>query len=198
MRCRGRVQPAERHRIDLAGRSDARGAGRAVGPRLRQRLVRRPEEQDLVPIASEAGLHEQLDVARRVGARHVEADRPAPAAVADEMLDELVADIAGVGCTDPVELHDRPLVAEAVALHPQQAREPACLLVDVQQVVWPEGSQRQAEQAEHPDRGPADRQPKRSRIDALGLAQPRQLAERREVGQARRADLRRAPAAPVT
>ena len=43
------------------------------------------------------GLHEQLDVAVDVGARDVEPGGAALRALAQELLDEPVADVAGVG-----------------------------------------------------------------------------------------------------
>ena len=79
----------------------------------------------------------------------MEAHRAAPGAVAEQVLDEPVADVAGVGVVDRVQLDDRPLVAMRLALHAQQAREPARLLVDVEQVVRPERAERAAEQIEH-------------------------------------------------
>ena len=98
-------------------------------------------------------------------------------------MDEPEADVAGLAGADPVELDDRPLVADRVALDADQAGEAALLLVDVHQVVRPERAERQPEQAEHADRRAADRQPERARRGFVVLAQPRQLAERGEVGQ---------------
>ena len=154
---------AAARRAELAGR--IRQPGRAVvRPGLRERPARRPEQDVLLAVAHEAGLHEQLDVAVRVGAGDVEARRARasrPRAGA--------AGRAGSGCRpalampDRVELHDRPLVADRLALDADEARDPALLLVDVHQVVRPEGTERQPEQAEHADRRPVDRQPERTR-----------------------------------
>ena len=135
------------------------------------------------------GLHQQLDVAVGVGAGDVEAGGGAFGALAQELLDEPVADLAGVGHPDRIELHDRPLVADRLALDPDEPGDPALLLVDEHQVVRAEGAERQAEQAEDADRRAVDRQPERARVGAVGLAQPRQLAERGEVGQPRGPDL---------
>ena len=82
----------------------------------------------------------------------MEADRAAPGAIPEQVLDEPVTDVAGLGRRDSVQLHDRPLVAVAFALYPEQAREPARLLVDIEQVVRPERAERQPEQVEHADR----------------------------------------------
>ena len=143
----------------------------------------------LLAVAHEAGLHEQLDVAVRVGAGDVEARRCPLGALAQEVLDEPVADVPGVGHADRVELHDRPFVADGLALDPDQAGDPALLLVHEQQVVRPEGAERQAEEREDTDRRAVDRQAERPRVDAVRLAQPGQLAEGGEVGQARGTDL---------
>ena len=110
-------------------------------------------------------------------------------ALAQELVDEAVADVAGVGQADGIELHDRPFVAGRLALDADQAGDPAVLLVDVHQVVRTERAERQPEEAEHPDRRAAHRQAERSGRGAVRLAQARQLAERGEVGQARGADL---------
>ena len=79
-------------------------------------------------------------------------------AVAQEVLDEPEADVAGLALVDGVELDDRPLVAVAVALHAQQPGQVAVLLVDVQLVVRLEGAERHAEEAEDADRAARDRQ----------------------------------------
>ena len=147
----------------------------------------------LVPEPDEARLHEQLDVVVHVATRHVEPDRAALAAVAQQVLDEPEAHVARVHVADGVELDHRPLVARAVALRAQQAGDVAVAVEDVHHVVGAEGAQREPEQAEHADPRPGDRQPERARPLAVGLREPRQLAERGEVGQARRADLARAP-----
>ena len=117
-----------------------------------QRPVGRPGEDPLLAVAHEARLHQQLDVAVGVGARDVEAGGPALRALAQELLDEPVADVAGVGQPDGIELHDRPLVAERLALDADEAGDPPVLLVDVHEVVRAERAERQAEQAEHADR----------------------------------------------
>ncbi len=76
----------------------------------------------LLAVAGEAGLHEQLHVAVGVGAGDVEAGGAALGAVAQAGLDQAEADVAGVAVPDGVELHDRPLVAVAVALHAERGR----------------------------------------------------------------------------
>ena len=83
-----------------------------VLPGFRQRSLGRPIEDDLLAVAGEARLHEQLDVAVPVGAGDVESNDAALRGLADELLDEPEADVAGRRRADPVELHDRPLVAE--------------------------------------------------------------------------------------
>jgi hypothetical protein len=77
----------------------------------------------------------------------VEAARAALGALANELLDEAVADLPGVGHADRVELHDRPLVARRIALDPDQAGDAPVLLVDVHHVVRTEGAEWQPEQA---------------------------------------------------
>jgi hypothetical protein len=62
------------------------------------------------------------------------------------------------------------------------------VLVDEEQVVGPEGAERQPEQAEDADPRTADRQPQRARVDVVLLGQPRQLAEGGQVGQSGQAD----------
>jgi hypothetical protein len=91
--------------------------------------------------------------------------------LAQELLDEAVADIARVGHPDGIELDDGPLVTDGLALDADEPRDPALLLVDVHQVVGPEGAQRQAEQAEHADRRAADRQAERTGVRTVRLAQ---------------------------
>ncbi len=134
------------------------------------------------------GLHEQLDVAAHVGARHVEAHRAALGAVTQEVLHEAEADVAGVGQADGVQLHDRPLVALGVALGPQQAGQAALVLVDVELVLRPQRPEGHAEQGEDADRVAADRQAERAHRGLVGavaaMAQARQLADRGQVGQA--------------
>jgi len=106
----------------------------------------------------EPGLHQELDVAIGIGARDVEASGPSLAAFAQELLDQPVADVARIRHPDRIELDDRPLVADRFALDAHQPRDPAALFVDEHQVVRAEGTERQPEQAEDPDRGPVDRE----------------------------------------
>ena len=70
--------------------------------------------------------------------------RAALAAVAQQVLHQAEADVAGVAVVDRVELHDRPLVAVAVALHAREAGQAAVLLVDVERVVRLERAERHA------------------------------------------------------
>ena len=165
------------------------GRGPLLGPRPGQGLAGRPGQDPLLAVAHEPGLHQQLDVAVAVGAGDVEARGRPLRALAQELLDQPVADVARIGHPDRVELDDRPLVADALALDADEAGDPALLLVDVHQVVRSERAERQAEQAEHADRRAGQRQAERAGVGAVGLAQARQLAERGEVGQARGADL---------
>ncbi len=133
----------------------------------RQRPVSRPEADHLLAVADEAGLHEELDVAVGVGAGDVETGGAAPGDVAQACLHEPVADVAGVHEADRVELDDRPLVAMPVALDPQQAGEVAVALVHVQEVVRPEGPQRQPEEGEDADRRARQRQAERAGARSL-------------------------------
>ena len=87
---------------------------------------------------------------------------PRFATVAQAGLDQAVADVAGVAEPDGVELHDRPLVAVAVALDAEEPAEMAVALVDVEQVVRAEGAERQAEEGEDADRRAGDRQAERA------------------------------------
>ena len=100
-----------------------------------QRLAGVAEQDPLVAVAHEARLHEQLHVVVGVGAGHVEPDRAALRAVAQQVLDQPEADVAGVEVAHRVELHDRPLVARALALHAQQPGDVAVAVEDVQDVV---------------------------------------------------------------
>ena len=109
------------------------------------------EEDGLLAVAREAGLHEQLDVAAGVGAGHVEARGTAARAVAQEVLDHAVADVAGGTVVDRVELDDGPLVAVGVALDASQPGQPAALVIDVHLVVGLERAQGHAEEAEDRD-----------------------------------------------
>ena len=67
-----------------------------VGHRVRQRQVGRPEQHELVAVAGEPGLHEQLHVAVGVGAGDVEPHRAPPGPVPQQVLDEPEADVARV------------------------------------------------------------------------------------------------------
>ena len=58
----------------------------------------------------------------------MEARRAPLRALAQELLDQPVADVAGVDHPDRVELHDRPFVADALALHADEAGDVARLL----------------------------------------------------------------------
>ncbi len=167
-----------------AARSSVQDGGRPVAGGA--------EQDPLLAVAHEPGLHEQLDVAVGIGAGHVEACRPALGTLAKHLLHHSIADVAGVAHADRIELHDRPLVADGLAFHPDQAGDVALLVVDVHQVVGPEGPQWQPEQAEDPDRRTVDRQTERSRVGGVGLAQAGQLAEGGEVREPRWADLARA------
>ncbi len=120
------------------------------------------EEDGLLAVAREARLHEELDVAAAVGTGDVEARRAPSGAVAQEVLDEPEADVAGLAVIDGVELDDGPLVAVRVALDAGQAGQSAVLLVDVQLVVGLEGAQRHAEEAEHRDVAGRDGQAQRA------------------------------------
>ena len=118
----------------------------------------------------------------------MEANGAALGPVAQQVLDQAEARVAGVAGADGVELDDRPLVARRVAFHPKEAGQAALVLVDEEQVVRPERSERQPEQAEDSDPWPADRQPERARVDVLLLGEPRQLPEGGEIGQTGEAD----------
>ena len=119
--------------------------------RPREALPGTAEEDGLLAVAREARLHEELHVAAAIGAGDVEPGAPPPRAVAQEVLDETEADVAGIAMVDGIELDDGPLVAVGVALHAGQAGQPAVLLVDVELVVRLEGAERHAEQAEDRD-----------------------------------------------
>ena len=195
----GRPAAASRPRTAGPAASASSGGRRpdaAARPRARRTTARaaarsgRPEQDLLLAVAHEAGLHEQLDVAVGVGAGDVEAGRAALGALAQELLDEPVADVAGVGHPDRVELDDRPLVADGSRAPRGRGRRSGrpprrrtC------RSFGRKAPERQPEQAEHADRRAVDRQPERARVGAVGLAQPGQLAERGEVGQPRGPDL---------
>ena len=68
-------------------------------------------EDGLLAVASEAGLHEELDVAAAVGAGDVEPGGSPARAVTEQVLDEPEADVPGVAVVHRVELDDGPLVA---------------------------------------------------------------------------------------
>jgi hypothetical protein len=88
-----------------------------------------------------------------------------------ELIDEAIADVTGVGHADPVELHDRPLVARGLTLDADQAGDAPALLVDVHEVIGPERTERQAEEAEDADGRATHRQAERSSTRVVGLAQ---------------------------
>ena len=147
------VQPRQRDRVLGAPRPDAGRRGLLVGHAAAGSGRSAGAEQDaLVAVAREPGLHEQLHVVVRVGAGDVEADRAALRAVAQQVLDEPEADVARVQAADRVQLHDRPLVALALALHAEEPGDVAVALEHVEHVVRLERAERQAEQAEHADR----------------------------------------------
>ena len=107
------------------GRPDAaarRPPHRSTGGEARRR---RHGQQSLLPIAHEAGLHEQLDVVVGIGARDVKAGRPALRTVSQQVLDETEAHVAGVVPADGVELDHGPFVTWCLALDAQQARDVA-------------------------------------------------------------------------
>src|SRR3989304_5706903 len=84
------------------------------------------------------------------------------------------------------------LGAGRVALDPQQPRDLALLLVDVELVVWPEGAQRHAEQAEDANLAAAHGQAQRAHAAVLGhgpLGEARRIPQRGQVGQPRAAHL---------
>ncbi|MFL5642964.1 MAG: hypothetical protein ACJ771_11540, partial [Chloroflexota bacterium] len=89
----------------------------------------------LLAVAHEPGLHQQLDVAVRVGAGDVEPGGGTFRALAQQLLDEPVTDVPRIGHPDRIELDDRPLVADSLALHSDEARDPAIVLVDEHEVV---------------------------------------------------------------
>ena len=194
----GAVQAEEGHRVALAGRPDPQAAGLLLGERIRQRLARGPEGDRLVAVAGEAGLHEELDVAVDVRAGHVEAGRPAPGDVAQAGLDEAIADVARVAEADGVELHDRPLVAMAVALDADETAQVAVLLVDVEAVVRPECPEREPEEREDADGRAGEREPERAGARVRRLGQARELAEGGQVREPRRPDPARATHLPGT
>ena len=173
-----------------AGRMRAAAAAFSVHG-VGQPLAARPEHDPFLAVADEPGLHQQFDIAIGVGAGHVEPGGATLRPFAQELLDEAVADVAGIGQADRIELHDGPLVAGRLALDADQAGDAVGAFVHVHQVVGPERAERQAEQAEDADRRAADRQPERARGRRVRLAQPRQLAEGGQVGQASGADLAR-------
>ena len=84
-----------------------------------------------------------------------------------------------------------PLVAVAVALDPEQAGDPAVVLVDVQQVVGLERAERQPEQAEHADPRAAHRQAERAGVASSLWASRDSSPSGGEVGQAGQPDLAR-------
>src|SRR4051794_19733073 len=185
-RRRGEVELVEPDRIDGLGLADSMLDLAILGPRLGQGRLGRPVHDALLAIAREPRLHEQLDVVVAIRTRRMKPRRAALLAFAQDLLDQPIADLTRTlaGRPDRVELHDGPVVLPALALGADEARDVTVELVDVQQVVRPEGHERQAEEAEDPDRRAADRQAERPRARALGLREPRQLAERGQVGEA--------------
>ena len=99
----------------------------------------------------------------------MEANRAPFGAVSHQVLDEAETRIAGVARTDRVEFHDRPLVARGIALDPQEPGDPARVFIHEEQIVGPEGAERQAEEAEDADPRPADGQTQRPRVDVVLL-----------------------------
>jgi hypothetical protein len=154
------IELHQRRSIDRAGRPDPGLCGGRVGHEARQRLIGRAVQDPLLAVAREPVLHEQLDVVVLVRAGDVEPGGATLLTLAEHLLDQPIPDLAGATgaaravrrCSDGVELHDRPVVAPVLALHPDEARDVAVLLVDEQQVVWAERDERQPEQAEHADR----------------------------------------------
>src|SRR5207245_2567681 len=71
--------------------------------------------------------HEQLDVAVAIGARDVESPRATLRGLAEDLVDELEPDVAGLAGADAVELDDRPLVANGIPLDADQAGPPTGL-----------------------------------------------------------------------
>ena len=157
----------------------------------------RAEEDGLLAVAREARLHEELDVAAPVGAGHVEAGGAPSRAVAQQVLDEPEADVAGLAVVDGVELDDRPLIAGAVALDARQAGQSAVLLVDVQLVMGLEGPQRHAEEAEDRDVAGRHRQAERSRRTLRSLLPVSRRRGRPLHGRPRPADGQGATARPA-
>ncbi len=128
-------------RVEAGRRADPGRTCLVIGHRRRQRVVRLAEQHVLVAEPDEARLHEQLDVVVDVPAGNVEADRATLAAVAQEVLDEAEADVAGIEIADRVELDDGPLVARAVALGAEEARDVAVPVEHVHHVVRAERPQ---------------------------------------------------------
>ncbi len=178
------VEAEEGDGVRGADRANAEPAGLVLRERRGKRAVDVAEADHLVAVAGEPCLHEQLDVAVGVRARNVETGRAAPRDIAEARLDQAVADVAGVAEPDRVELHDRPLVAVAVALDAEEPREVAVALVDVQEVVRAEGTERQAEEGEDADGRTRDRKAERAGARVLGLGEAGQLAEGGQVRQA--------------
>ena len=118
--------------------------------------------------------------------------------VAEQVLEQLQADIAGLAVVHGVELDDGPLVAVRVPLHSGQPHQAMLIFVDVELVVGLEGSQRHAEEAEDADGVSTHRQAQRTdpRVDLIRgcVRQTRELTDRGKVSQARRADPARARA----
>ncbi len=115
-------------------------------------------------------------------------------AVPQQVLDEPEADVTrrrtlvDRSLVDGIELHDGPLVAGVVGLHPGEPSQSSILLVDVQRVVRLERAERHPEQAEDAHlagrHGQAEGADRAVALLARGVRPAGQLAERGEVGQA--------------
>ena len=122
-------------------------------------LVGRAEQDAFLPVAHEAGLHQQLDIPVGIRAGDMEAGGGALRPLAQELLDEPEADLARIRHPDGVELDDGPLVSHRLALYADEPGDTAFLLVHEHQVVRSEGTERQSEQTEDADRRAVDREP---------------------------------------
>ena len=173
------VQLHQRVGIHRPGAADVCRRRRRLGPRVGQVVVGRAVQHPFLAVPDEARLHEQLDVVVGVGAGDMEPGRAALLALAQDLLDEPEADLARArsrgraGRADGVKLHDGPVVAPVLPLHPDEAGHVPIGLVHEEKVVRPDGDEGQTEQAEHADRRAVDRQPERARAGAFGLGDPR-------------------------
>ena len=171
-RRRGHVELVEGERVDALDRADPCLRGGVVGPRRGQSRLGRAEQDPLLAVTHEPGLHQQFDIAIDIGARDVEPRRAALGALPQDLLDQPVPDVARIGHPDRIELHDRPLVADRFTLDADKTGDAALALVHVHEVVRAERAEWQAEQAEDADRRAADRQAERPRGGVVRLAQP--------------------------